>query len=221
MRKTIIVLGTCLLLTATGRAADQVPLARDLRIAVVDISRVFNEYKRSVVMRKSLIDLMRSYSNRIKSQQRRMARGRAELKEYAAGTAEFLRKEEELRERLKEYRTLQKEATAARNAEWVKMIKVLYDEIRSAVGAYAREKGIDLVIKQQSITDYSDRPGDVTREGMILEISRVTLLFHNASLDITDAIVKRLNDAYAKRGPAAPTGKKLLKGTRSGGGAER
>ena len=202
----ISALGLCVVLAGIVSSQGEVPTAKDLRIAVVDISRLFKDYKGSVDRRKALVELVRSYGKRIKTLRRRVAQKRAELKEYATGTAEFLAKREELGARLKEERALQAKAAASRNAAWVKMLKDLYGDINRSVSEYAKEKKIHLVIKQQSMTDYTGRLGEVTREGMVLEISRRTVLHHVASLDITDAVLRRLDAEYAKRakGKAAP-----------------
>jgi len=197
MLKSLIVLLLLCLGAAGGTEKTAPPPVRDLRIAVVDLSRLFQEYKRAREFRDELITLLRSYSNKLKSLRRRVAQNRNELKDYAIGTAEFLAKQEELRERVNELRALEQEAAAARNSKWVILLKDTYADIDAAVQEYARERKIDLVIKQQSIGEYEEATlKKMTRDSMAIEISQRTILFATDQLDITDAILERLNETY-------------------------
>jgi Skp family chaperone for outer membrane proteins len=184
---------------ALAGAAEDVPPARDLKIAVVDIAILFRDYHRSKVMRDGLLDQMRAYRNRVESQQRRLAQKEAELREFAAGTAEHLARREDIAEKAKELRALQMEAETAQNAAWIKLIREIYSDVNEAAAAYAKEKKIDLVIKQQSILDTSDRADEARRDSLILDISRRGVLYHSEALDITTPILQRLNEAYARR----------------------
>ena len=199
MRGVGIALGLVLAANAVCDAEAGIPLARDLRIAVVDLSVLFRDYKESKVMKQALSGLEKDYKKQVERLQRRVAQKRSELGEFAAGTAKHMAKREELLERQKELRALQMSVGAKHNAESVKSVKSVYDAIDAGVKAYAKEQHIDLVLKQQSMIDFDQHLNQMTTAGLIMGISRRSVMFHGTSIDITGAVLRRLDAAYEKR----------------------
>jgi Skp family chaperone for outer membrane proteins len=75
----------------------------------------------------------------------------------------------------------------------------IYNEIRRVVDMVASEQKFDLVLRVEAPQLEED-----TRETPTAQIASRVVLYHHKNVDITDDVIKRLNDEYKKEKAAGP-----------------
>lgn len=182
-------------------AADQkIPPARELRVAMVDLTRVFDEYEASKDLMQDLAELLRESRGKLERAQREIAMLRQSVQEYAMGTPERQAQEEKLEEKTRVARMLSMELQTSEDSLRSKMLMKIYLDADEAIQEYSRSHDIDLVVKQQSLREYDAEKLEKTPPtSLILDISRRSVLFAKPELDITDSIVEEMNAAHRRR----------------------
>jgi Skp family chaperone for outer membrane proteins len=167
-----------------------------VKASVCDVAAVFSNYQRA----RDLFEKEKQRRQSIEAE----AEQRAKKIEALQMTLEGLRPDS------KEYsRTLEEIERQGMSREiWVKMerskalrehvrlTKEMYAELMAVVKGIASEQGLHLVL-------YLD-PKELEAQSMpdlLREISGRKVLYHDAGVDITDLVLKRLNENYAKKSP--------------------
>lgn len=152
-----------------GMAGAQAP-APATRIAVVDTQRIINESELFAVGRQRLTEEFSARDQALVLEEARLreleARREREAALLADAEAQALRREIETLERSIQRR--RSEMKAAMNRRINELTEAIDRRIQEEIGAYARERGLDLVL--------TDNVG-----------------FAHPRLDITDAILERVN----------------------------
>lgn len=167
------------------------PMARAQRptpeVAVIDLSHVFNNYRKFQNLSKKLkeeVDLAEAElkANRAKLQQ--MAR---QLEEFEKGSAEFRELEEELARsqadlqiqvNTQKRRFVEKEAANYYS---------VYQDVLMEVEAFCKQHNIKLVLR------YSGQPIDETEPGEVVQTLNKSVVYHDPAIDISEHILERLN----------------------------
>ena len=197
-----------LLCGAALGAGSGVPPATKLRIAVVDIDRVFTDYALSKDLKADLQRLRERYRRRLSRIEREIGVIQASMEEFSIGTHRYEALKQKLQDKVKAFRILRLKARRDEQATNADMIRRTYRNASEEIASYARAHHIDLVIKQREAPKYDkDELKKDSPETAVLDIARRTLLYYHPRFDITDAIVKRLNQAYDKKKASRATDK--------------
>jgi len=160
--------------------------------AVIDLSRVFKESREFQRRKDALSNKVNLWQQKMKQEQERLvilqqkqrSTSNGELKrqleiELQADVADFKRRDERFRNE-----ALDEEATACHE---------LFERIRSEVAKYAKQNGIRLVRRLQSVV-VAGEPVDATdRKAILARLNRDIIYSDPQQIDITDAIIERLN----------------------------
>jgi Skp family chaperone for outer membrane proteins len=189
----------------TAQDTPALPPAR--RIAVVDLTRVFNEYKLSNELARNLARMGRQYKLKLERLRREIAMIRSTMEQYARGTPEWQGQQEKLKDKTGAARVLSREAQTRENVERARMVVRLYKDTCEVVREYASRHDLDLVIKQQTMREYTDEElGEMPVNAIVLEVAQRTVLYHVDGLDITEPVLEKLNAAYDRRKAAEGAG---------------
>ncbi|HOB75968.1 MAG TPA: OmpH family outer membrane protein [Phycisphaerae bacterium] len=167
------------------------------RVAVVDLVRVFNEFDQTKVLNQkmsALEDELRSEDQRktaeIESQKNA-------LKAFAPDSVEYKKQSEILKRLMIEYqvwKSMKQDHVADSHLRWVNRT---YKRVEDEVAAIARARNFQLVITKEEL-DTSITDSKV----MLKQIVGRKVLFSDASVDLTDEVLTRLNAAFQKAGGA-------------------
>ncbi len=171
-----------------GRSAAGAPEPDSpLRVAVVDMSRVLKEaaaWRDAAEERSRMIERMQ----RTLGQRRREAQVlRNELENLPPGTDQRQAKALELQRALVQLQQEQMEFEAGIAEHHNAAVRDLLGRLARAAQEHARENGIDLVLKRQGMEPDAASP----QQG--LEMATADVLYAAERLDVTDAVVARLN----------------------------
>jgi outer membrane protein len=182
-------------LLASGPLAAQAPAA-GVRIAVVDVPLVLQGYKKREV-------LLKEMEGRVKGVELQVEALRARIKELEEKIASDLAQKdpatrEQLEIELAKTRPdldveLRRRALVI-NRETAKAMRELFDDIKAGVDEVARREGVDLVFQVVP----PSKP-DVNVQD---EIVRRPVLYYKKDtvLDLTDRVVRQVNETYEKAG---------------------
>lgn len=177
---------------AVVMAFPAVVSAKDLRIGVVNLNQVFENYKKRTEMEESFKDLKTREEEQLMDKQDSLTGLREEMQLLERGSAARKELEAELEKKLL-YLQLEEEVARKNLGEKEKeYYEELYQDISSAIDTIGKEQGFDLILKKETIEAKS---ADLLE--LRLKIGIGTVLYYSEALDITDIVVQYLNERYS------------------------
>ena len=186
-------LTTCTLLLAgfipaLGQAqqapATQPP--RFSRVAVIDISEVFQNHQRFKAMMDEIKKEIDGFELELRATRKEINQKITALQEFKTGTAPYQQKEKEiakLQADLQVAMQLKRKSILAKEA---KVYHQAYAEVLAQVSAFSERHNIDLVLR------FDSKPIDATkRESVLKGVNRAVV--YQRSMDITKFILNELN----------------------------
>lgn len=180
-------------------AAPAVPAApAAVRVAVCNTSAVFGQYQKTKDLEVQRTERLRKLQEESQARQKRVEAIKLRMEGLKKDSPQY---DTELNNMQKESIDLKSWVDfqqALIEREYFRLNKELYEEVLRAIEVVAKEKDIHLVLDRQSKKLESERPEELFRQ---METRKV--LYWNESLDITEAALARLNEAYRARSKPA------------------
>ena len=192
-------LGVGYVLTAGGQTGDNAGPATEAvgvvgpRIAVIDVAQVFEQSLRWADVLRERRDLMSQMERSLEARQKQVRVFQNEYQNLAPGsdTAETAR--ENYMKALEDFETSRQEYQAQVSDQITRSLRGMLGDVSKVVADYARENGIDLVLKRWNLESAP------TSDIQVQEImAAMDVLYAADRLDITGAIVERLNSSYPR-----------------------
>lgn len=161
------------------------------RMGVLDIGRVFQNYKKRATLQAEFLRINESLAVQQQHYQSRVIKLKAEIEQFARGTTDRLSREEALGKAQKELRSFVTVARKTMNEKSLTMTMEVYRDIMSETARYAEEKGFDLILKHQALSEELRSAPDLR-----LHIGQRAVLYHASRLDVSEAVLLRLNERY-------------------------
>jgi len=179
-------------------AAAQAP--QPLKIALVDMARVFKEYRKFQDLRdglKAKMEARMAEAQKIAAEAKTVSE---ELKLLKAGSAQFISKEARLAELTTQFDTKQKLARAEYIRSESTIFEQVYVEARDVIKLYSEHFKYTLVLRfnSQPLDTDNKKPQDVANS-----LNKL-VVYHRAQDDITSAIIEYLNRKYSPTSKPAP-----------------
>lgn len=178
---------------AQDAADTAVPTAP--RVAVCDVALAFEQYNRA----KDLGRQMETRQSEMAAEdERRVAaitRANGNLEALAVQSPEYQRAQDEYQRLVLEHQVWRQFEQARLVREHRLLTEQMYSEILRVIEEYARENGLDLVLYR----DIVDLQSETTAE-LQLKMTQRKVLYNSSAMDITDAVIRRLNAQYASSG---------------------
>jgi outer membrane protein len=173
----------------TAKPAAPAASSAPVKIGLVDMARVFKEYKKFQSLRDDLKGIMET---RMKEAQAIATEAKTiseQIKLLKRGSVEFIAKESRLTELTTKFQTKQKIARAEYVRKEAEMFKQIYVEARDVIKLYSEHFKYTLVLRfnSQPLDTESGIPQDVANS-----LNKL-VVYHRAQDDITDAIIEYLN----------------------------
>jgi len=178
---------------ASSGAADAAQDQAAPRIAAINVAKVFANYKKTQDLDRDL-RASREQKQQVADEKRNeVTKLRESIALLEIGTEERKKKEEELWKKevdLEAFRKVTERGLAERHRDTTEK---LYGEIVKAIEDYCREQKLDLVVKVDDTPLTSQ-----TVDELLFKINQRKFLYCSPKLDITDAVLNRLNKGYSK-----------------------
>lgn len=163
------------------------------RIATVNIVKVFAGYKKTQDLDRDL-RATREQKQQVADEKRsEITKLRESIALLEIGTEERKKKGDDLQMKQVEFQSFQKITADSLVSTRKEATEKLYAEISKAIADYSREQGLDLIVK----VDDSPLTSESIDE-LLFKINQRGIVYSSPRLDITDAVLNRLNKGYSK-----------------------
>ena len=186
-------LAACLIAAATPRPQAA---SKPLRLGVVNLKECFKKdrYDRMKKVHEEIGKLRKVYTNELKDLEKSISRLKELLDAEPSGT-------DLAGELMVQYRNGQSELKMKRELNQHKLrkkssdkVRAVYNEIRRIVKLVGQEQEYDMILRVEEPEIDGEDPSSVNQQ-----ISNRVVLYQNETLDVTDAVIKRLNQEWAKK----------------------
>ena len=205
MKKTvsIVALACCIGLTApamgqTKPAAAAPAAATTVKIGLVDMARVFKEYKKFEDMRAALKAEMEIALAEAKKIAATAEKVKEELKLLKQGSAEFIKRESDLAQLSSDFETKRKIANVQYQRKEAEIFQKIYVDAVAVIKLYAEHFQYSMVMR------FNSAELDKNNQASVVNGLNKLVIYHLPQDDITDAVIDYLNRKYAPTKPAVP-----------------
>ncbi len=168
------------------------------RVAVVDVVKVFNEFEQIKALNQKMAEYRAKRIEEGNEREAELNRIKRELDEvFAPDSAEWAARNKEFTKKKIEFRVWQ-EVEAERGLEIHKRwLKEIYQMIVDEAGRVAKARGIQLVLTREELDEDAD---DIKM--LLRQIFNRKVIYADQTLDLSDEVLRNLNDAFEKKGGA-------------------
>lgn len=161
-------------------------------VAVINLSVVFDQYRLTKDLEAKFTTRQRQMESEAQRQRDEIEVKRQALASFKPGTDDYNARRDEVTKMVIEYQIrteVQKEQLRESHKQW--LLKI-YQDVRGAVAAVAKEDGVDLVLTYEEVT--ADAPDSkALRQQLLLE----KVFYFGEKLDLTEKVISRVNADYA------------------------
>lgn len=184
----------------TNAVAQPATSARG-QIAFCDLVMVFNNYQRAKDMTTELNERRKAIEAERDTRSKAVEALNMELQNYKKGSQQYEKTLNEVQRQAIELEAYLRFQEQLALREHRSLTEEMYNEIIAAVAKAATQQGISVVLqREQELLNTDDT------KVMLQQIYSRKVLYFADGLDITDAIMKSLDQAYKAKKPAAPVG---------------
>jgi Skp family chaperone for outer membrane proteins len=178
-----------------SRAADTSPH----RIALIDMARVFKNYKKFEAMREELKGELSKSEERFKAMAEMVKKEQSDMKGFKEGSEEYSRLEKSLLTHTTQMEAFRKSQQRDLIRKEAQIYKTIYLEVSDAVEKYATYYHFTLVLRFSA----DELSGQENPEDVMRGLNR-QVVYYRPSEDITNAVCEFLNKHYQQRMAAGP-----------------
>lgn len=178
----------CVLSVNTASAQEA---AAPSQVGLIDMAYVFKNYEKFKALREDLKSEIQGSDQKAKSMATQIKTVQDQLKTFNEGSPEFLAKEKELASLASDFEAFRKVAQRDFLRKEAEIYKTVYMEVSDAVKLYAQHYKYAVILRfnRESINDAKNP------EGVLQSMNR-QVVYHYAKYDITDAVLKYINQRY-------------------------
>jgi len=190
---SVLCLAVALLPTAVMRLAEAEEARPAPRIATINIAKVFANYKKTQDLDRDLRATRDQKQQVADDKRNEIARLRESIALLEIGTEDRKKKEEDLQRKQVEFQTFQKVTADSLVSMRKEATEKLYAEIIKAITEYGRGEKLDLIVKVDDTPLTSE-----SIDELLFKINQRQIVYFSPQMDITDAVLNRLNKGYSK-----------------------
>lgn len=188
----LVALGVGCALLGT-RAWSQAPAQPPLRVAVVNLTRIWEGYQKRVSLEGKLTQLQQTKAQTMREKTDEVNQLSQKLELLAQGSAQCDQAERDLQQKQVESRTLDELSRQEVARKYLEYWDTVYNDICTATDKIAQQEGYDLVLKT---ADRKLRTASLPElQG---KIEGMTVLYSTPRLDLTDKVLTLLNEEFAR-----------------------
>ncbi|HOX39286.1 MAG TPA: OmpH family outer membrane protein [Candidatus Brocadiia bacterium] len=171
-------------------AAKREP-GRPIKVGIVHIERVFEKSKRWQDCDQKLRIMRQEGERNLKERQRKADLLKGQLDALDVGSEDYRKTTEELKRAVAEMKTEREVRMEALNRQYDQYLADFFFSLCTIVTEYGKANGFDMILRGQSQPKELEK-----RETLRVQMEWNDVLYWNDALDITDAIVEKMNVGY-------------------------
>lgn len=170
------------------------PATRGGQIAVVDVARIFEQYKLTQDLESTFEQKRRDLGAEAEKRRESLDQMRRSLAAFDPTSQDYTQRENEMLKAEVEFQvwsTVEEKRLKNEHKQWLRRI---YSDTQRVIGDIARSRGYELVLTYDRLME--DAPDSTALRQQIL-LQKV--IYYNEQMDITDEVLTRLNGEYASQ----------------------
>lgn len=170
------------------------------KIAVVDLVRVFNEFKQTKALNNKMLEYRKRLSEEKDQKQQKVNELREKLEAFAPDSADYYKRREELtRQRidLEVWQGVKLDELGEHHLRWIKRT---YQMVTDEVAAVAKGHGVDVVLTREELDTPNTTDTSKIMQATLQQILNRKVVYSNPTLDVTEEVLKRLDSQFEKSG---------------------
>ena len=175
--------------------AIQAEAAPKTAAAVVNLEKAFNGLEEWVAVESRLRDMGTSLEDEAARRKEAVEAMFADTEDYPVGSEKFKEAQRRYEIAALEFQAYVAMHQARRIEFNDTEIRRIYEDIKVAARTIADERGLDLILVDDSVVPIPEQSKDI-----LAQISSRRVLFARDNLDITEALITKMNNAYRARG---------------------
>lgn len=168
------------------------------KVGLIDMAYVFKNYEKFKTLRDDLKTEIEGSDQQAKTMATKIKTVQEQLKTFGEGSPEYVAKEQELTRLATEFETFRKVAQRDFLRKEADIYKTIYMEVADAVKLYAQHYKYALILRFNREDIQSSSSPDEVLQSMNRQV-----VYYSAREDITDAVLKYLNQRYGQASPNA------------------
>ncbi len=169
-------------------------------VGVVDLEQVFNTIDSHAARDATLKKLADELDGKLKELEQVVKDLQLELQNFQAGSQAALDLQTRVQKAIGDYKAYEQFARLKVESEKAKAMRESYLEIKDACKALAQDRGLDLVMLDDSIPELEK--GNASRT--VQQISARRFLYTNGEFNVSADLIARMNDDFKAKGGVAP-----------------
>ncbi|MFN0054323.1 MAG: OmpH family outer membrane protein [Planctomycetales bacterium] len=165
------------------------------RIGLIDMAFVFEEYDKVKVLREDLKDAHEEAETKGKEKYRAIQELKQELSNFKEGAPDYVSRESKLASLASQFETFRQVTKRELARKEAKLVHTVYLEIQDAVEKLAKHNGYTMVLR------FSREELNSTDPQKVAQVLARPVIYHRKRDDMTDAVLKMLNNQYNKDAP--------------------
>jgi Skp family chaperone for outer membrane proteins len=184
-------LTTSLAQTGTDKPAAAAPVGVSVRVAACDLVEVFNNYARAKDMANVRDEKLKGISAERERRQKDIDAIRIRLEGLKKDSPQYEKDINDMQEKTIGLSSWMQFQEALILREHYRLTKEMYGEILRMVEKVGKERGVQLVLDRQRQDVEAENTSDLLRQ-----MERRKVLYCDESLDLTETVLLRINEAY-------------------------
>lgn len=162
--------------------------ASNLKIGVVDLNRVFDQYAKRKLLDKQLKELEKSYESMMSKKRDTIQNIMIEIELLDMGSESRIKKEEALHKSRIDTEVFAKFAEQNLLKKYKDFFALIYKDVSKATKRFGKENGYDLILKNEEPEFNSSDMSDLQ-----FKIGIKSILYYSDAIDITPLIIEDIN----------------------------
>jgi len=164
----------------------------ELKIGVVNLNKVFDEYIKRKVYDQKLKDLEKHYEKVLNEKKEINKRIREEISLLDMGSGNRIKKEELFQKGLIDLEVFAQFAEQDLLKKYKDYFEAIYIDVSKVTEKFGKENGYDLIVKNEEPEIRSNDVSDLQ-----FKIGIKSILYYSGNVDITSSIIQKINEPFA------------------------
>lgn len=166
----------------------------ELKIGVVDLSSIFEQYTKRKTFDKDLKEIEKRHENAINEKRQTITLLKEEAELLDLGSESRRKKEDAIQEKSIELEVYAKFAEQNLLKKYRDYFETIYKDVSNEVQRYGKENGFDLIFKNE---EPELKSGEIT--DLQFKIGIKSVLYYSDAVNITPQIIKKINETYSAK----------------------
>ena len=171
------------------------------KTGVVNIAKVFEDYQMTRRLEQRFDDERGRIADQADNRRQSIDTQVDALAAFDPTSQDYADRREQVRRARIEFRVWLEMEEDRLKQEHMAWLRVIYDDVRSAVAEMAEQRGLDLVLTYDELSPEVPDSLALRREILLKKV-----LYFSGRVDLSETVLEQLGAAYAKRGGAASLG---------------